>query len=245
MRVAGMMSGSGSNLIKIIEHQKDLERERQKLPYEVVVIFSDNKESKAQEIGDKHNIPVIINDLKDFCEKRGRVKKDLSVRPEFDNETVKSLSTYYPDVLAYAGYMSIVTEELINTFLGINIHPADLSIEKNGERKYRGANSVRDAILAGEQYISSSTHIIESKVDDGRILMISPKLEVILDENFDKENMESVKAATETNQKRLKENGDWIIFPQTIEYLADGRYAMDLNGNLYCENRPIPSGLKI
>ncbi|MBI3413438.1 MAG: hypothetical protein HY051_05165 [Candidatus Aenigmarchaeota archaeon] len=40
MRVADLMSGSGTNVVKTIEHQKGLAEERGKAPYEVVVICS-------------------------------------------------------------------------------------------------------------------------------------------------------------------------------------------------------------
>ena len=47
MRVAGFMSGSGTNLRKIIEYERALIREQAGSPYEVVVIFSDNPESNG------------------------------------------------------------------------------------------------------------------------------------------------------------------------------------------------------
>lgn len=51
MQVAGLMSGSGSNLRKIIEFEKQLKKVRDKSPYPVVVIFSDCFDSNALQIG--------------------------------------------------------------------------------------------------------------------------------------------------------------------------------------------------
>jgi folate-dependent phosphoribosylglycinamide formyltransferase PurN len=134
---------------------------------------------------------------------------------------------------------------LINAFLGINVHPADLSIKNSdGTRKYTGDHAVRDAILAGEEYIRSSTHIIEEKVDYGKILLISAPLPIILPPNFDASNPEHVKEAEKFNQNRLKERGDWIIFPRTIKDVANGRYSTDEHGKLYYDTTLLSDGLK-
>ena len=49
----------------------------------------------------------------------------------------------------------------------------------------------------------------------------------------------------ETYRDQLKEIGDWIIFPRTLEYIADGRFAQDDEGRLYFDNERIPNGLRI
>ena len=252
MRIAGLMSGSGSNLKKIIEHGLAIESNDTPAPYKVVVIFTDNPDSNAEKIGREYRIPVIKNDLTEFYAERGKPKKDLQVRVEYDTETVELLKQFKADVAAYAGYMCIATEPLVKAYLGVNVHPANLSIlNESDERKYTGDNAVRDAILAGEKYLNSTTHIIEKKVDGGRILMISKPLEVILPEGFDPNNKSQVNQVSSEHQNRLKEIGDWDIFPKTLEYLADGRYLKDENGNLYFHDWekgkeiPIPNGLML
>ncbi len=44
-------------------------------------------------------------------------------------------------------------------------------------------------------------------------------------------------------QERLKVHGDWVIFPQVIEYISLGFYGKGETGNLYFNNKPIPNGL--
>ena len=56
---------------------------------------------------------------------------------------------------------------------------------------------------------------------------------------------DNVAAVSDAHQNRLKEAGDWIIFPRTLEHLADGRYSQDEQGNLYFDGQPIPHGLSI
>lgn len=245
MRVAGLMSGSGTNLRRIIENEERLARECGESPYRVVVIFSDCFDSKAVEIGKDYDIPVVTRDINAFYKRRGRPKKDLSIRREFDNETVRALSSFNIKVAAYAGYMSIATPPLIKAFLGINVHPADLSVKIDGRRKYTGDHAVLDAIREGERDISSSTHIIEEEVDQGRILMISRPMKVIISDGTDVEDSNAMIKVVDENQERLKEFGDWIIFPKTIEFIAAGRYSVDESGNLYFDNKPIPEGVRL
>lgn len=244
LRLVGLMSGSGTNIRKIIEYQKDLEKAEGVTPFQMVVLFSDSCDSNAPNIGKEFDIPVIIRDIGGFYGKRGKRRSDLSIRPEFDRETVKALAPFRVKVAVYGGYMSVATHPLINAFLGVNVHPADLSLKEEGKRKFTGGHAVRDAIIAGEKTIAASTHLIEEAVDEGALLMISPPVPVLLQGEWDLSNPQHLREAEEYNQGRLKEKGDWVIFPRTIEYLARGRYGRDEAGRLYFDGNPIPKGLR-
>ncbi|MDO8628717.1 MAG: hypothetical protein Q7R56_03110, partial [Nanoarchaeota archaeon] len=82
LRVVGFMSGSGTNLEKILESQQQPD-----CPYEVVVIFTDNQQSRAQEISKKSNIPYRENDINQFYQKYQRPRSDMHVRELFDLQT--------------------------------------------------------------------------------------------------------------------------------------------------------------
>ncbi len=246
IRVVAMMSGSGTNLIKIIEHQEQLFQREGKYIFKVECILTDNPSSNAGKIGERYNIPVETNNIEEFYRRKGLPKKDLSVRPEFDEISLKKIEKYNPDIIVLAGYMSILSGVIINRYLTVNVHPADLSIRNADQtRKYTGAHAVRDAILAGEKYIHSSTHIVEEIVDNGRLLMISEPVEVILPDGFNPKDKSMVKNAEELNQNRLKENGDWKIFPLTIEYLSLGYFEEDENSVIHFRGKPVPDGLRI
>lgn len=47
------------------------------------------------------------------------------------------------------------------------------------------------------------------------------------------------------HQDRLKKIGDWVIFPKTLESIADGRYSQDEQGDLYFDDKSIPDGVKL
>lgn len=244
MLIAGLMSGSGSNLCKIIEHEREFIQRDGQAPYHVVVIFSDNSKSNAAAIGAEYNLPVIIHDIKQFYQERNKSLRDLVVRAEFDQHTVEALAPYRIAAAAYAGYMSIATSVLINAFLGVNVHPADLSIMQNGQYKYTGLHPVRDAILAGEPELRATTHLVSDVVDGGKVLMISSALPVTIN-NFLSLSRTEQNTIAGTYQNQLKEIGDWMIFPKTLEYLATGRFTQDDAGQLYFDSQPIPHGLKL
>ena len=254
VRVCGFMSGSGTNLVHIIEHQHELQDKVGKPVYEVVLIFTDNKDSRAEEISSEYKIPYICRDINDFYQNRGREdKRDLSLRPEFDQGTVYAIREYQVDVIALAGYMSIVTEPLLNAYPGriFNVHPADLSIKTaEGRRRFTGLHAVRDAILAGEKELRASTHVVREEVDYGEIILISQPIPVEVPSGFTLEelghpgNAQRLLQLVSEHQDRLKATGDWIIYPKTLELFSTGKIRFDEEGGVYLDNRNFENGIR-
>ena len=94
MRVVGLMSGSGTNLIKILEHEKGLRTSRGVPPFAVVAIFCDRWKSNALRIGRDYNLPVVTRDIKGFYDATQKLRDDMEARREFDYGTVKALEPY-------------------------------------------------------------------------------------------------------------------------------------------------------
>jgi len=256
MRAACFMSGSGTNVVKILENQL---QKGNGCPYKIVLIFTDvfdpsNQKCRAQSISAEHQVAYEYNDIAEFYTLHGREsKKDLSLRPQYDQLTLEMIEKYDLDLIALCGYMSIVTRPLLERYEDriVNVHPADLSVREGDRRKYTGLNAVRDAILAGEKKLHSSTHIVREKVDYGEILMRSPPVDVILPSGVTlqdlhkPENAALTKQIAAEHQARLKEKGDWLIYPKTLEMLGEGRYAVDGRGNIYVDNVLMPNGLRL
>jgi len=248
MRVACFMSGSGTNVRKIIEHQMKL---KEKSPYKVVVIFTDDPESNAKVITKEYRIPFVLNDIKEFYD--GRDIKDMSIRREYDKKTAELIEPFKPDIIALGGYAWVVTEPLFSKYLIVNVHPADLSVTENGKRKYVGLHDAppRKAILAGEESLHSSTHIVTKNVDQGEVLVISKPLKVELPEGITledlkkPENKELLKNIAKEHQNKLKELGDWKIFPLTLEWIAEGRFAIDENRKIYFDGKLVENGYRL
>ncbi|MFH1212413.1 MAG: formyltransferase family protein [Candidatus Woesearchaeota archaeon] len=241
LRIAGFMSRTGSNLTKIIEHEHRLKMERGMSPFHVPVIFTDNWKSDAAKIGADFGIPVFNYDLEGFCRQRNLPVTDMDARRDFELFCSFVLKPFCCTAAAYAGYMRKATPVFVNAYLGVNVHPADLTLlGADGRPKYRGAHAVRDAIAAGETELRSSTHLVTGAVDCGPVLMVSPS--VTVRGNIDYDILDRLAKAF---QDALKEKGDWVIFPKTLEYIADGRFARDETGQLYFDGREIHAGLRI
>jgi len=257
MRVACFMSGSGTNARKIIERSV-----KDDSMYSVVLVFTDvrdnrlkksgEKRCRAKDIAEEYGISYECVDIRDFYFNKGhKNRKDLSIRPEFDGMVLEKIEPHDIDVIANAGYMSIMTGPLLDRYSGriMNVHPADLSIMEGDERKYVGIHVVRDAILAGEKELRASTHIVREKVDYGEILVISEPVTVTLAEGVDLNTLRQDKRLFEKvvdeHQNRLKKRGDWIIYPLTLQMIAEGRFALDGRGNVYLDGALMPNGLRL
>jgi folate-dependent phosphoribosylglycinamide formyltransferase PurN len=243
--IVGLMSGSGTNIRRILEHQDRLLEQEGRMIYEMKAIFSDTWNSKAVEIGRDFDLPVILRDIAAWYQKRGAKRTDIKLREQYDRETIRALSVFQAKVAVYGGYMSLATRPLIEAYIGVNVHPADLSIEEGGSRKWTGAHAVRDAIEAGEKFLRSSTHLIEPECDMGRLFMISKPLPVEIPQGADIRDPAILQDVADRNQERLKEKGDWVIFPRTIEAIARGLFQRDEEGNFFYQNQPVPRGLKL
>jgi hypothetical protein len=75
--------------------------------------------------------------------------------------------------------------------------------------------------------------------------MISQPLEVQLHSDIGIMEKSTFKKSIDEHQSKLKEAGDWKIFPLTLQYIAEGRYARDEKGDLYFDGKQIPSGIRL
>ena len=249
MRVAAFMSGSGTNIIKLIEKEKGLVEENGASPFNVVFLFSDRSdgECRGEEIALEYGIPYFSYDIRKFHQIRNIKRtaltpEGLSARKEFDRTAKRLIDAFDVDIIALGGYMSYTT---LNGC--VNVHPADLSIQSSdGKRKYVGDHAVRDAIVAGETTLRSSTLWTDQGVDTGPLLMVSGPVEVQLPESVDRlvKDRKELSAVVDRNQDRLKEAGDWKIFPRTIELISLGRFSLDKGFNVYLDQKPVPDGYR-
>lgn len=249
MKVAAFMSGSGTNIMKLIEREKALRTEEGTPPFEVKFIFSDRSDGNCagEKIALENGLPYFSYDIRAFHRVRSLKRNVLSpeglvARKEYDSIAKTLVETFQIDVIALGGYMSYITLKRC-----VNVHPADLSIcSSEGTRKYVGDNAVYDAILAGEKTIRASTLWTDEGVDTGPLLMVSNPLKVELPETLEilvQDRQRFLKTVDE-HQERLKEVGDWHIFPQTIEMIAKGRFAIDEGGRVYVDGKQTPEGYR-
>jgi phosphoribosylglycinamide formyltransferase-1 len=97
-------------------------------------------------------------------------------RRDYDRATLEIVRTFDADLILLLGYTYIVTDVLLAAFPGriLNIHDSDLRITRgDGERRYVGLHSTRDAIVAGETETRSTLHVVTEKLDGGPIIAVS------------------------------------------------------------------------
>ena len=249
MRVAAFMSGSGTNIIKLLERQNKLKEQNGCSPFEVIFIFSDRSDGKCQgeSIANKNGIPYFSYDIRAFHSARGLKRsvgtdEGMQARRDFDAVAARLVKTFEIDIIALGGYMSFTTLERC-----INVHPADLSIMTNdGNRRYVGDDAVYDAIKAGETELRSSTLWTDLGVDSGPLLMVSDPIQVELPCPLAEliKDRDRYRQVVDEHQERLKEQGDWQVFPDTIEMIAKGRMGFDRDYNVYVDGKAIKGGFR-
>jgi len=249
MRVAGFMSGSGTNILRLLEREKLLKARDGVSPFEVVFIFSDRSDGSCygESIACDTGIPYVSYDIRTFHRLKGLKRtvttpEGLETRREFDRVAGTLVKAFEVDVIALGGYMSYLTLDRC-----INVHPADLSVlNAKRKRKYAGDNVVVDAIAAGESLLRSSTIWTDRGVDTGPLLMVSDPVKVQLPEPLKSlvADRDKLLRVAEEYQNKLKEIGDWKIFPMTIEMIARGRFALDKQMRVYVDGQPAPKGYR-
>ncbi|MCF8043243.1 MAG: formyl transferase [Desulfarculaceae bacterium] len=241
LRVAAFMSGSGTNVIKLLEAQEP--------SYEVAFIFSDTAGDKCrgQEIARRFDLPYFAYDVRRYHDKRGLKRsvgtpEGLAARRDYDQVAARLVRAFGIDVIALGGYMSFLT-----LTGAINVHPADLSlVDADGKRRFVGDDAVMDAIVAGQKELRSSTLFTDLGVDSGPLLMVSDPIAVELPASLDelKADPSRLRQVADANQERLKEAGDWMVFPTTLELIGQGRLGLTDDGVATLDGELKPGGVR-
>jgi phosphoribosylglycinamide formyltransferase-1 len=139
-----LASGSGTNLQAIIDAG---------LP--VAVVVTDRPGVAALERAASAGIPTTVVDRADH----------LPDRVAFTEAIVAALRAHDIDLVAMAGFMTVLAEPIFTAFPDkvINTHPSLLPA-------FRGAHAVPEALAAGVKVTGCTIHIATIEVDDGPVL---------------------------------------------------------------------------
>jgi folate-dependent phosphoribosylglycinamide formyltransferase PurN len=191
-------------------------------------------------------------------------------REQFDRSTDRILYRYGVQLLALAGYDWVIAPFLCRKYIVLNVHPGDLRVrDSSGRRRYIGLGWIptAKAILAGERVVHSTTHLVTAELDGGPIARVSQGVPVDLPAGTAPKNIlpagvelrdvirrqgrgnDSAFASTllvthsKQVQERLKEFGDWIEFPRTLNQVAglmrSNRLGRDTSGKLLLDGGPV------
>jgi phosphoribosylglycinamide formyltransferase-1 len=149
MRIAILISGTGTNMVAIIDAIKS-----QDLDAEIACVVSSNEAAKGIEKARSEGLEVIVFKPADYAD------------PEsVDAKLVSLFASLGVDYVVMAGYMRKVTSVLLNAYPNrvVNLHPALLP-------KHRGAHAIQDAFDAGDEVTGITIHFANEEYDKGPIV---------------------------------------------------------------------------
>lgn len=220
LRVTVFFSGGASGLRYLAEHDPNYNHE-----YEVVGAFTDTPDAAGVDLVKSLDIPLESNDIKMFYRERDADIRDLDVRREFDSQTRDAIQGWDADLILLSGYMRILTQPVVEQHPIINVHPADLRIEREGDRAYTGFDPVWDAVVAGEKETRSSVHFVTEDVDDGPVLVVSRAFEVhreLADTLHEFGADDALRSYVDSHQEWMKWLGDGPALAKALELIAGG-----------------------
>lgn len=156
LKIAVLVSGSGSNLQALIDKQLDGQ-----LNIQIVGVISNNADAYALTRATNANIPTAIIDRDDNDKKYKRT--------EFEQRALDILSQWQADLVVLAGFMRILTPLFIDGVNDglkipmINLHPSLLP-------NYKGLDTHARVLKSGEKYHGCSVHLVISELDAGQVL---------------------------------------------------------------------------
>lgn len=204
-KIAVFVSGGGTNFEALINAQ-----ENGKIPHgEIVLMVSSSRTAYALKRAENRGIKSVV------CS-----KKELGSQEKFEEEILKNLEENDIQLIVLAGFMSILSNEFTKKYENriINIHPS-LIPSFCGEGFY-GLHVHEAALKKGVKVTGATVHIVNEIPDGGPIIM---QKAVYIEENDTPEIL----------QKRVMEQAEWKILPESVELMCSGKVKIE-NGRTYC-----------
>jgi len=144
-----LLSGSGSNLQALIDATL-----AGRLNIEISHVISNVANAKGLARAGNAGIATSILEHGKFAN-----------REDFDRALAVLIASSQPDLVVLAGFMRIIGPQVLRPFTGkmINLHPSLLP-------KYRGTETYRRAIEAGDPVHGSSIHFVTGELDGGPVI---------------------------------------------------------------------------
>ena len=195
LKVVVCVSGGGTNLQAIIDAM-----EAGKITNaEIKAVISNNAGAKALDRAAKHGIEGIC-----FSPKR------FASREAFNEAFTEKMKELAPDLIVLAGFLVKIPEAMVTAFPGkiINIHPS--LIPSFCGVGYYGLKVHEKALERGVKVTGATVHFVDGGMDTGPI--IAQKAVYV-----------QAGDTPEVLQRRVMEEAEWILLPQAIDDIANGR----------------------
>lgn len=164
LKIAVLVSGSGSNLQVLIDKQL-----QQLLNIQIVGVISNKADAYALERIRLANEEQQVNIATAVIERDDNGKK--YTRVGFEQKALAVLNEWQPDLVVLAGFMRILTPLFIDGVTSstglnvpmINLHPSLLP-------NYKGLATHTRVLQSGERYHGCSVHLVTSELDAGEVI---------------------------------------------------------------------------
>ena len=202
MKGVVLISGNGSNLQSIIDKANSID-------LTICCVISNKTDAFGLKRAAKVGIPFKAIDETLFESKLG-----------FDQELIKVIENYQPEVIILAGYMRILSADFISKYFGkiLNIHPSLLP-------KFKGLNTHQRAIDALEKKHGASVHFVTEELDGGPVIA----------QDFVRIN--STDNAQTLAKKVLDKEHD--LYPKTIHWYTQGRLKLIDNNTAMLDKKTL------
>ena len=195
LRIVVCVSGGGTNLQAII----DGVRQGTITNTEIVGVISNNKNAYALDRAKQAEIPAVCVS-----------PRDEGDREQFNEAFLKTAERMKPDLIVLAGFLVVIPSQLIRKYENriINIHPS--LIPSFCGTGYYGLKVHEGALARGVKITGATVHFVDEGTDTGPIIM---QKSVAVQEGD----------TPEVLQRRVMEEAEWIILPQSIDLIANGK----------------------
>lgn len=198
-RIAVLVSGGGTNLQALIDAQGRGEI----VNGSITAVISSSPEAYALERAKQAGIPGYVLARQDYPSNRAMTVALVDKLRELDIQLV-----------VLAGFMTILTEEMVQAFPNaiLNIHPA-LIPSFAGPGCY-GLHVHEKALAYGVKLSGATVHFVSPECDGGPIVL-QKAVEVLPDDT------------PEVLQRRIMEQCEWKLLPQAVSLFCQDRLAVE------------------
>lgn len=193
--IAVLVSGGGTNLQALIDAEKRGELGSGK----ITCVISSKADAYALKRAEDNGIKT-----------RVLVRKDFSDIASYSKAMRDILLEEKADLVVYAGFMTILDENVCDAFENkmINVHPA--LIPSFCGKGFYGLHVHESALEKGVKVSGATVHFVTAECDAGPIIL-QKAVEV-------KEG-----DTPETLQKRIMQEAEWKILPKAVQLFCDGK----------------------
>lgn len=193
-----LVSGGGTNLQALIDAQKCGELGNGK----ITCVISSKEDAYALKRAEENAIKT-----------RVLIRKNYPDIASYSEAMRDALLSENADLVVYAGFMTILDENVCNAFENkmINVHPA--LIPSFCGKGFYGLHVHESALEKGVKVSGATVHFVTAECDAGPIIL-QKAVEV-------KEG-----DTPESLQKRIMEQAEWKILPKAVQLFCDGKIAV-------------------